>query len=85
MNIQGRIIGYFDTVRALVAGRGCRSFLAVERLGQNPGHRCFPDTARTAEKKSMGHTPLGNGIAQRFDHMRLTGNFFKSLRPKFSG
>jgi len=85
VHIQRRIIGYFNTIRALIAGSGRRPLLTIERFGQNPGDGRFPDAARTAEKKSVRDAPLAYGIAQGFDNMLLTGNFFKILRPEFSG
>ena len=58
---------------------------AVERLGQNPGHRRLADTARAGEQVAVVHTPGGDGVLQRGGQCLLPDDLVEGVAPVGSG
>jgi len=57
---------------------------AVQRLGQDPRGRSFPDPARPDKKVGMREPVLLNSIPERTDNMLLPDQVVEGLRPVFS-
>jgi hypothetical protein len=70
--------------KALVAGAarlGRRALLAVDHLGQDPGGRGLPRSARATEQERVREPALANRAHQRADHVLLPQDLTGTLRP----
>jgi len=76
---------YLPAVIAFSAWRDGRAFNAIERLGQNPGSRCFAYTARPDKEIGVGKPILRDRIFQRTRYVRLPNQIIESLGSILSG
>ncbi len=70
---------------AFVAGRWGWSLLAVQRLGKDPGHRCFADAAHARKNIGLGDAVIFYGVLKSLHNWLLADHLLESLRPVFAG
>jgi len=59
------------------------SFLAVERFGEDPGHRGLPDAAGSGEEVRVGDPSRGDGVLQSLGDRPLPHDLLKGAGPPF--
>ena len=84
-NVERITGGDFLAVIARAVRIHGRTFLAIERLGQNPGGRSLSDPARPDEEIRVREPILRNCVLERARDVRLSDQIIERLGAIFSG
>jgi hypothetical protein len=85
VDVDGRAGSYLLARGALVAGLFNGALNAVERLGENPRYRGFPDSPFSGKQKGMGNSAFLDGILERPGYVFLSDDILKGLGTASAG